>query len=209
MKGINKKVTEDTSLPSRERFLARYKSFGDYYITLLCLVGVSAAAAVGIALFSNILIGLALAVLCAVVYIVCSRDEAKKQLGLSCTHVTGAVHIRSAKAVYGDWLIIPKRFELADVTHICDCAFAGEKNSQLSAVCLPVGITYIGKDVFGNNEQLPEIRFEGTSEQWDKIEKHTDLSGVAVLFCCEHPVLPKKNTSKNKTDVSKNGGVTQ
>lgn len=202
------KIKEDASLPSRDRFLAGYKNYGNYYVTLLCFIGASVAVSVGIALFSNVLLGLCLAIFSAIVYVICSVDEAKKQLGITCSHIMGRVHIKTAAAIYGDELVIPKRFELADVTHICDKAFADEKNSELTAVYLPETVTYIGVDIFGGRDVLPEIRFEGTEEQWAKIEKHTDLSCAVIVFGTVHP-MPEKKKNERKPFSSENGGQTE
>lgn len=195
------KIKEDASLPSCDRFLARYKNYGDYYVMLLCFIGVSVSVSVAIALFSNVLLGLGLAVLSAIVYAICSVDEAKRQLGLTSSHITGGVHIKTAVACYGDELVIPKRFEFADVTYICDGAFSDEKNSELTAIYLPSTINHLGAHIFGERKVLPEIRFEGTEAQWSKIEKRTDLSEAVVVFDVDHPVPVKK--------FKKNGGLTR
>ena len=187
-----KNSQDDASMPSCDRYLLRLKAYGDYYTLLICFVAACAVAAAGIALFSSVLIGLALAVSCAVVYSVCRKSEAKKQLGLYIEHIRGSVHVEKAVAAYGNELIIPDRIELARVTHICDGAFDDTANSELKIIYLPDGICYIGRDIFGNN--IPnEIRFAGTSDAWSAIEKHTDTENITVTFDAELPTLPKKS----------------
>ena len=80
---------EDGAKTICEIYLERLKAYEDYYVLLVCFVAVCVAAAVGIALFFSVLIGLALAVACAAVYSFCKNSEIKKQLGLSVEHIRG------------------------------------------------------------------------------------------------------------------------
>ena len=202
-------VTDDYGLPSADRYLSRLKSVNDYYIALIVFIGVAIAISVVIAIVSNVLLGAGLCVLSAVIYHLCAAVEAKKQIGLSYSHIAGRIHIKTAVETYGDELIIPKRLELADVTHICDGAFDTDENSELAAVYLPDSIEYVGKNIFGDREEFPRILFEGSCEAWDKIEKHTELYDVS--FSVPYPSLPKKARQKKNTQSSDNakedGGV--
>ena len=143
---------------------------------------------------------MALAVFAAAVYVICAREEVRKQLGVSISHVRGGVHIIRAVACYGDEFVVPERIELAQVTHISSRAFDDEKNSELQAIYIPAGITYIGESVFGERDILPEIRFEGTEEQWKDIEKHTDFSGAVIFFDvpCPKPVKRERRGKQRK-----------
>ena len=184
------KPEEDGTKTVSERYLARLKAYGDYYVMLVCFVAVCAAAAVGIALFFSVLIGLALAIACSAVYLFCTKSEAKNQLGLCVEHIRGTVYVKKADAVYGDELIIPDRIELARVTHICDGAFSGVTENDLKVIYIPCGICYIGRNIFGENGEC-EVRFEGTATEWERIEKHTDIENV--VCGADYPRLPKKS----------------
>ena len=197
MKKKARGVKEDSTLPPTDRFIARYKNYRDYYILLLVIAGIAVAVATVIALFENVLLGMALALLAWGVYKVCSADEAKKQLGITVSHESGQVLIKKAVACYGEELVIPRRFEFAAVTKIGDRAFDSDKNDGLRIVYLPVGITYVGESVFGEERPLPEIHFEGTEEQWNKIEIHTDLSGAVIFFNVPCPIPPSKRKKKS------------
>ena len=185
-------VKDDPALPPTDRFIARYKNYRDYYMLLLVIAGIAVAVAIVIALFENVLLGMCLALLAWGIYKVCSADEAKKQLGISVSHESGRVLIKKAVTCYGEELVIPRRFEFAAVTKIGDRAFDSDKNDGLRIVYLPVGITYVGESAFGEERPLPEIHFEGTEEQWNKIEIHTDLSGAVIFFNVPCPTLPSQ-----------------
>ncbi len=206
MRSAKKDGSKNITLSPRQRFLAGYKSYGDYYLLLICLVGACICAAVGIALFFNVLLGLGVGVLCAVVWTVCTSDERKKQLGIVSSHVAGKVHIKSATAAYGEELFIPERLEYARVTAICDCAFSNECNCVLKAVYIPSSITYIGKDIFGERQDLPEIHFDGTRTEWKKIECHTDLSAATLVFSNSHPLPKRQKGSRRKPQPANDGG---
>ena len=189
-------IAEEEKLSFEDRFILRYRRYGDYYALLLIVVGAAVAAAVGIGLFENVLLGIALAIASAVVYRICSEDEARKQLGLRVSHECGRITVRKGIACWGDTLVIPDRFEFAVVAKIADRAFDSKKNVDLKAVYLPVSIKHIGENIFGDELSLPEIHFEGTEEQWRSIESHTDLSSAVVFFEAAFPVVPKRRFKK-------------
>lgn len=198
MKKEKHTVVENEDASSTDRFIARYKNYSDYYLILLVIVGVSVATAMVIALFENVLLGIALAVLACVVYQVCSKSEAIKQLGISVTHEKGTVTVSKAVASYGEEFVIPRKFEFATVSRIADRAFDSEKNNGVRVIYLPVGITYIGENIFGDKGSLPEIHFEGTEAQWRNVEKHTELSDAVIFFNVPCPFPPRKERVKSK-----------
>ena len=202
MKKKARSVKEDGDLPSSDRFIARYKNYSDYYILLLTIVGVAVATATVIALFENVLLGMALAILAWAIYVLCSADEAKKQLGICVSHEKGQVVIKKAVSCYGEEFVVPNRFEFATVSKIADKAFDSEKNDGLRVIYLPVSITYIGESVFGEERPLPEIHFEGTEAQWKNVEIHTDLSDAVIFFDIPCPTPTSRGKSKQSKRVS-------
>ncbi len=191
-------VVEDETLSSTDRFIARYKKYSDYYVLLLSIVGVSVVTALVIALFENVLWGIALAIFSCVVYVLCSKSEAIKQLGISTSHENGRVTVNKAVACYGEEFVIPRKFEFATVSKIADRAFDSEKNDGVRVIYLPVSITYIGESIFGEEDSLPEIHFEGTEAQWRNIEIHTGLSDAVIFFNVPYPLPPRKEKEKKQ-----------
>ena len=189
-------VVENEGVSSTDRFIARYKNYSDYYLLLLVVVGIAVAAAVVIAILESVLWGIVLAVFAWTVYLICSKAEASKQLGISVTHERGTVTVSRAVACYGEEFVIPRKFEFATVSRIADRAFDNEKNGGVRVIYLPVGITYIGENIFGDETPLLEIHFEGSEAQWQNVEIHTRLSDAVIFFNVPCPFPPRKERVK-------------
>ena len=83
-----------------------------------------------------------------------------------------------------------------DVTRIEDKAFLSKHNAELRCVFLPKTLLSIGKDVFEGCQSLEAIFFEGTEEEWERIEKETDLSSLRITFEAKYPPVVKKKKIK-------------
>ncbi|MBO7310472.1 MAG: hypothetical protein J6U86_03665, partial [Clostridia bacterium] len=79
---------------------------------------------------------------------------------------------------------------------IADRAFRSPKNSEAKEIYIPLGIEYIGKDIFGENSSFPVIYYEGKKEDWDKIKKDTDLGAAEIIFSTPIPTLPKASRKR-------------
>ena len=203
----------EEGMSCEQKYLRRLAGFERFYVGLLALVGVAIAAAIGIAVMSNVLLGVSLALLSASVYVYFVTDELYKQLGLRYKSELGSITVTRASAVYGDTLVIPSRLLYADVTRIADGAFDTPKNTELTRIYIPQSIKYIGAKVLPEVHCVAEILFEGTEEQWSAIEKNGELDGIALSFECDYPVpLPREKMPKKKSKApsdASDGGATE
>ncbi len=180
-----------------EQYQKRLKNASTAYKQLVIACAAVMAAAIIVAITANILLGASLAIFCAGVYLYFSTEEIYKQLGLKYTHEEGSLHIKKAVAKYGDTLFIPSRLLWADVTHIDDGALSSEKNAELNRVFLSKNITHIGADVFGDHSPRIEIYYEGSEEEFSRIDGASSLVCGAVRFNCPFPEPPSKKETKN------------
>ena len=185
-----------------EQFLSCLKSFNEYYTQLVCFAFGAIAVAIAIAFFSGILWGIAIAAIVVAVYVYFPTDEAKKQLGIFYTNTQGHIRIDRAKRVFDGCIVIPQRLIYADVTEIGDGALA-KADDSLERVYIPVSIEHIGKDIFGKAREGVTVHYEGSAEQWESVEKLTDLSSYSVVFECKFPVIPPKKTKPKKSSRTK------
>lgn len=187
-----KKTVDESQLTPKEIYLARLADFERYYLSLVIFTAAAVGVGIVIAVITSVLLGVALVVLSASVYVYFSVDEARKQLGIGFSNVDGHIVIKRLVARYGECAVVPSRFIWADVTHIGDGALASAKNAELKKIYLPRGIECIGKDIFGKIDANITVCYEGTAEEWSAVECLTDLSGCELVFECEYPRLPKK-----------------
>ncbi len=199
-----KKNIDESQMTSEEIYLSRLKGFQSYYLQLVIFAAAAIGVGIAVAVISSVLLGAALVLLSASVYVYFSKDEARKQLGIGFSNTDGHIVIKRLTATYGDCAVVPSRLIWADVTHIGDGALSSKKNSGLSRIYLPRSIERIGKDVFGDNSQPLTVLYEGTAEEWGEVECLTDLSACEILFECEQPTLPKKQ-KKVKAKESSDG----
>ena len=177
---------EKATRTGEERYASHLKSFGNYYITLVCLSGTALAVAIAMAFFTGVLWGVAVGIAVACIYACFSADEAKKQLGLRYENRQGRIIIKRATRSFGDCVVIPSRFIFADVTQIADGAVR-VPDGKMKKLYIPVSIERIGKDIFYNGADGVTVYDEGTEEQWGRIQTQTDFSGICILFGCEQP----------------------
>ena len=207
MKDRNQKnITLEEGMSCEQKYLRRLAAFERFYIGLLALVGITVAASIAIAVMSNVLLGMSLALLGAALYVYFVSDELYKQLGLRYKNECGSITVTRATASYGDTLVLPARLLYADVTRIADGALNTPKNSELTRIYIPKSIKYIGSNVLPEVHCLTDILFEGTREQWDAIEKHSELDGIKLSLECEYPLLPPRQKKPKKKNVSSPDG---
>ena len=190
---------EEKPLPPDEEYIKRTLAFGEYYRRLLCIAGAIEAAAIALAVLWNVLVGVSIAVLGAVIYFVYSSDEAYKRLGVRYISGVGGITLTKCRAVYGDTLIIPPSLIGLDTLSIGDRALCvSDKNKSLSRVYLPATLRTVGEDIFEGCDALEEIYFEGSREEWKRIESRTDFTSYEITFGAEYPALPKKEKKSRK-----------
>ena len=182
-----------------EEYIKRTLAFGEYYRRLLCVAGAIEAAAIALAVLWNVLVGVSIAVLGAVIYFVYASDEAYKKLGVRYVSGVGGITITKCRAVYGDTLIIPPSLIGLDTLSIGDRALCvSDKNKDLRIIYLPATLKTVGEDIFEGCDALEEICFEGSREEWKKIDSRTDFTSYEITFCAEYPKLPKKEKKSRK-----------
>ncbi|MBQ7384242.1 MAG: hypothetical protein IJV72_05570 [Clostridia bacterium] len=180
------------ALPPHKEYARRMLKFQSYYMNLLGCVGAAAALGIVIAVAYNVIIGACLAILCAIIYSVFTYDEMLKGLGIGYKSVEGGIKVTAVRARYGEVIWIPSSLIWFDIVAIGDRAFESDKNSELKKVFLPKTLKSIGSDIFFGCESICEIYFEGTEQEWEQIEKETDLTPYKVIFEAKYPPIPKK-----------------
>lgn len=189
----------ETELTSEERYLLYLNEFSSTYLLLVTASGITYAAAIAIAVISNVLIGIALAIFTAIIYFYFSTEEPKRYLGLSCKNIAGRIHVTKIAPSYGDTVYVPSRLMWADVTSLDDGALSANEETPLAALYLPRSIEHIGKELFGNNETRPVIYYEGSIEEWEKINTETDLTEITVV---PHTPLPTFKNKQKRPDTA-------
>ena len=123
-------------------------------------------------------------------------------LGIEYKTYEKGMKLTKCRARYGDVFWVPARLMFFDVVKIENKAFCNDHNAELRCVFLPKSLQAIGKDVFEGCDALEDIFFEGSCEEWEKIEKLTDLSSLRITFDAKYPAIKKK--SKKKKSKKKN-----
>ncbi len=181
----------ESSLTPEQRYSLRLYEFEKYYLTIVLLSGAAVLTGIAVAILLDIFVGIACVLLAAVAYVYFVFDEARGKLGIRYRNTEGHIEITKLLCTYGDCLVLPPRFIYADVRVLDDGALCSKKNEGLRKLYLPASVERIGKNIFGD-EPLPfTVCFEGTREEWEKIQKQTDFSQFELLFECEYPRAEK------------------
>ncbi len=162
------------------KFSQRLARFEKYYLWLVIFCGVAVGVGIFVAVMINVLLGIAICMLAAAAYIWFCADGAYKILGLRFKNTDGAVCVTRAISHDG-FCAIPSRLIYADVRGIGDGALKGAKNAELCRIFIPKGIEKIGKDILPA-DTAPAVCFEGTREEWEKIESLTDFEVCELCF---------------------------
>ncbi len=184
------------AVPPHKEYAARMAKFRDYYIRLLWCVGAAAAIGIVLAVIYNVIVGVCVAVLAAIVYKTFTYDEMLKQVGVGYKSIAGGIKITACRARYGEVIWVPQSLIWFDITEIGDRAFESDKNAELKKVFLPQSLKKIGSDIFSGCENVREIYFEGDARAWEEIEKETDFSACKIIFEAKYPPIPKKKKKK-------------
>jgi hypothetical protein len=169
-------------------------------LVILAIAGIGIAIAT--AIISDLLLGAAIAFVTVFCYVRFCASEMRDKLGLSYKTDTASLTVTSCRPKYGDVLYVPAKLLWYDVEAIADEAFKAKKNSELREVYFPASLKKIGKNIFVNCPNLEAVRFEGTKEEWEALEKETDFENITITFCAVYPSLPSKK--KARTNINKN-----
>ena len=180
----------------------RYLNKAYLWIVISCAT--IAALGIFIAIQFVLWIGVAVAFVSALCYMIFSKLILKKFLGMSYESTSGAITITKVSAKEQAEVFIPRRIFWVNVTCLGDKAFAGEHAKNLQAVHIPATVTEIGENVFEGCDALKAVYFEGTAEAWEQIESATSFDGLELIFCDTALYeLPKKNKAKEEPEIGK------
>ena len=180
------------AVPPHKEYARRMLSFSSFYVGFIATVVAIMAIAVAVAVLFNVALGVALALFGVLFYTRILSDNMSKTLGFRYVSIVGGIRITMCRARYGDVMWMPEALMGFEVIAIGDAAFKSPKNSELKKVFLPRTLKVIGKDIFEGCEALEDIYYQGSEEEFAKIESETDMSAYRIIFDAKYPPLPKK-----------------
>ena len=191
-----------TEMDAFKLYPSRYDKFMSFYRALVIIAAVGIAAALAVAIYKDLMWGAVIGLGSVFVYVFFTSNEIFEKLGLAYKTSVGSLEITYCRKKYGNTFFVPSKILWYDVERIGDEAFNSEKNDGLTEIYLPRSIKSFGKDVFCGCKDLKYIRFEGSEEEWQAIEKETepDLSEISVSYNAEVPALPEKKKTKARND---------
>ena len=159
---------------------ARLRGFENFYLFLVIGCGFLFAASIAVAVYAKVSYGVLAAVLTALIYRYCLGDELKKQLGLSQRRVADGLAITVVTRVNDETVIsLPERLLWLDVVEFCGALDGAGKG--IVELELPATLQRIASDALLQIPDLQTIRFDGTAEQWESVQK-PDLSKYQIVF---------------------------
>lgn len=190
----NEKMNIETTvaLTSEEKFAKKYEKFNSFYLQLVILCGIVAAATITVVIVADVTVGICVGMILAIVYIYFSRDELKRSLGISCLVSNASLKVTSIQTVNSISLtdaFVPAHLMWYDVTEIASGALSNSKNGELERLYIPKTVTLIEKGAFDGCNTLNTIAFECNEEDLKKITVKEDLSRFTLVF---GTALPKK-----------------
>ena len=190
------------ALAPHKEYAKRMSEFSEKFLMTLLATAVAMVMGIALSIYSHFLIGLAAAALGVIIYIKFVSSDMYSLLGIEYKTYEKGMKLTKCRARYGDVFWVPARLMFFDVVKIENKAFCNDHNAELRCVFLPKSLQAIGKDVFEGCDALEDIFFEGSREEWEKIEKLTDLSSLRITFDAKYPAIKKK--SKKKKSKKKN-----
>lgn len=174
-------------------FPLRYKKYNSFYLLVVLSAIVALGVGIYVAVSDELLWGVGIFFAAIFIYVYFSSSELHEKLGIWHRTDAGILLITKCRQRYGDVFYIPSRLLWYDVEELCDRAFLSpaNKNKELRAVFLPKTIKRIGEDVFASCESLSVIYFEGSEEDFLKIESKTSFEGLEIIFNSALPQIKK------------------
>ena len=195
---------------AQKEFIRALEKVNSSYLTIVIVCACIAACGIAIALLLYLWLGVAVAFSSALVYMLWVKLTLRRELGISYESVSGALTVTKLAANGREEIFIPSRLLWINVTRIEDKAFSSEGASSVKSVHLPATLTEIGENVFEGADALERVYFEGTQEDWEKIDCATDFSGVELIFCDgsqydveKQPKSKKEKKAKQKKQADK------
>ncbi|MBR2387763.1 MAG: hypothetical protein IKB02_03235 [Clostridia bacterium] len=186
-----------TSVPPQNKkdpeklFPLRYSKYNSFYLLVVLAAVISIGVGIFVAVTGDLMWGVVIFFAGIFIYAYFASSELHEKLGIWHRTDAGALLVTKCRARYGDVFYIPSRLLWYDVEEICDRAFfsPANKNGELVAVFLPKSLKKIGEDVFASCESLHTLYFEGSEEEFSKIESKTSFEGMEIIF---NSSLPQK-----------------
>ena len=194
----NKEISTYTEVD----FIADLEKVSSAYLVTVIISAIIASAGVAIAVIVSVFSGLICAIIAAVYYTLAVNNILNKRLGIAYTSETGRLKITKFRGKGREECWIPRRLIWLDVTEIEDRALECDCSKSIRIIHLPRTLTRIGKDAFSSCESLERICFEGSEEEWSKIEIESELSKVAIDYC-DKVAYPEKNLKKEQRKAEK------
>lgn len=183
---------------AEKAYLTRLSAFNKGYRQLVVAVFVGVLAGIALAIHMNLWLGIGIAVFAATAYVYFASSDCRRLLGIVYKNQKGRISVEQAVLRHGDTVVIPDRLIWADVTELADKAFVSSRNAALCRVYIPKSIKRMGESLLGEDGRTVTFLYEGSPEEWEEIEKQTDLSGCTVVFNVPFPRLPKKSKSRSQ-----------
>ena len=183
---------------AEKAYLTRLDTFRSGYLRLVVAVFIGALAGIALAIHMNLWLGIGVAVFAATAYVYFASSDCRRLLGIVYKNENGSIIIEQALLRRGSTVVIPDRLIWADVTELADKVFVSSRNAALCRVYIPKSIKRMGENLLGEDGKTVTFLYEGSPEEWEEIEKQTDLSGCTVVFNVPFPRLPKKSKSRSQ-----------
>lgn len=147
----------ERSLSPDMRFACRLYRFHRFYWSLVAIAGVVCMTAVFLAVVANVLVGLCMAVIVAVLYHHFKKLALSRILGITCTAAERGLCIQSATAWGEETLYLPTHLMGMRICALGETALSCEGNEALTTIC-----------------------FFGSREEWERIAHSCDLADLTV-----------------------------
>lgn len=184
---------------SEEEFLKRLAAFEKAYLAVVIIAAAIAAAGIAVAVIIRVSYGLILAIAAVLFYLGAVSNILYSKLGLAYTSASGELYVTEYYGRGKEDAWIPRRLMWIDVRSIGDEAFDHESSREIRTLHLPRTVVHIGKNVFLGCENISRICFEGGPEEWEAIEKESDMDGIEIEFFCT-VAYPEKKSKKEKRE---------
>ena len=173
------------TLTPYEKFAKKLQKFKSFYLQLVVLCAIVAAATIAVAVIADVIVGICVAITLAIIYVYFSRDELRRSLGIACFVSDASLKvtaIRALRSISTSEAFIPARLMWYDVTEIGSGALVSKRNAELEKLYVPKTVTLIEKGAFDGCETLNTVIFEHSEDEFKKITVEEDLSRFELVF---------------------------
>ena len=197
MKNTEQESSEQTEAKKHELALQNYrgslKSVNDSYLFIVILSVAVIALGLVCAVVSKVFIGLLIAILGVLFYTAMTSNVLYRRLGISYRSTSGALTVTQLYGQKREEIWIPERLLWINVTEIGDKAFNHASSGDIKAVHLPSTLKVIGENIFEGCPALRTVYFDGSEEEWGRIESATDFSAYVIVFASQEETAQINN----------------